>query len=31
MNECCPVCGGLALYCECPFDDELIDEPRAKI
>jgi hypothetical protein len=29
--ERCPVCGGQARECECPFDDRFIDEPRAKI
>jgi hypothetical protein len=25
-----PQCGGQALYCECPYDEHLIDEPRTK-
>ena len=29
--ERCPRCGGQALYCECPYDDDLIDVRRAKI
>jgi hypothetical protein len=29
--ERCPRCGGQALYCDCPYDDRLIDEPRAKV
>jgi hypothetical protein len=29
--ERCPVCGSQALYCECPFDDRFIDEPRSRI
>jgi hypothetical protein len=28
--EQCPRCGGQALYCDCPYDDQLIDEPRTK-
>jgi hypothetical protein len=28
--ERCPQCRSQALYCECPYDDDLIDEPRAK-
>jgi hypothetical protein len=28
--ERCPKCDSQALYCECPYDDDLIDEPRAK-
>ena len=28
--ERCPRCGGQALYCDCPYDDQLIDEPRTK-
>ena len=28
--ERCPRCGSQALYCECPYDDDQIDEPRAK-
>ena len=26
--ERCPRCGGQARHCECPYDHDLIDEPR---
>jgi hypothetical protein len=29
--ERCPRCGGQALYCDCPYDERFIDEPRAKV
>jgi len=28
--ERCPKCGGQVLFCECNFDDELINEARKK-
>ena len=28
--ERCPRCGGQALYCDCPYDDDLTDARRAK-
>jgi hypothetical protein len=28
--ERCPRCGGHALYCECPYDERFVAEPRAK-
>jgi hypothetical protein len=29
--ERCPRCESQALYCECPYDDRHIDEPRTKV
>ncbi len=28
--ERCPRCGGQAIHCECLYDDQHVDEPRAK-
>jgi len=29
--ERCPSCGGQARECDCPYDNQFIDEPRPKI